>query len=77
MGYLQLGLPGPHALSPRTVFKGLRLELEPAPILLQQTAAMTVWDYHRKIKIVPQKPTDVQVKKKVVFLVVLMDVFFL
>lgn len=63
MAYLQLGLPGPHAPSPPSVFKGLRLELEPAPILLQQTAAMTVWDYHRKIKIVPQKQTDVQVKK--------------
>ena len=65
MEYLQLGLPGPHAPSPIIVYKGLRLELEPALILLRQTAVMTAWDCHKKIRTVPQKQTDVQVKRLV------------
>lgn len=69
MAYLQLGLPGPRALSPPSVFKGSRLELEPAPILLRQMAVMTVQDCRKKIRTVPQKQTDVQVKRVLAFLV--------
>ena len=54
--------PGVHARSPHTVYKVLRNEREPVPILPQQMAVMNVGDWQRKRRSAPRRRKDAQVR---------------
>lgn len=58
----QSGLIGPHVQNPSIVYKAFQSEPVLALIHLQQIAEMTVWDCQWRIKIVPPKQMDVQVR---------------
>ena len=58
----QSGLTGPHVQNPSIVYKAFQSERVLALIHLQQMAEMTVWDCQWRIKIVPLKQMDVQVR---------------
>ena len=58
----QSGLTGPHVQNPSIVYKAFQSERVLALIHLQQMAEMTVLDCQWRIKIVPLKQMDVQVR---------------